>query len=236
MSETRKIRVVCPKCSSIYDVDVPFTKFDAQQLEKGIVTLSMKIGCGHSCFVFIDKDFKQRGGQVADMEIDSGNAHFATLSNAQYQASELLLKYASEVIKTDAADADFIKRINAEEMVGIFENALINGDILKAGAMIGELRDFAKQIGEYEYADKMTKRILSLHRLTTSKPDLDWHSLALNDSDAKTEFEYGTIRAIHYERLRGILAGLEYEAIEGRLSREAVEAKKQSLMDLMDTE
>ncbi len=236
MNDTRKVHIVCPNCASVYDVDVPFTEFTAQQLEKGLVTLSLKIGCGHSCYVFIDKNFKQRGGQCADIDIDSENAQFVPLSNAQFQASELLLKYASEVIKMDVADADLIKKMNAEERVGIFENALIHGDIMKAGRIIGDLRDLAKEVGDFDYADRLAKRIFSLHRLTASKPDLDWQSLVLYDSDANTEFEYAAMRAIHYERLRGILAGLEYEVIEGRLSREAVDAKKQQLIDLMDTE
>jgi hypothetical protein len=236
MNETRKVRLTCPTCHINYDVDVPFTTFDESQLDKGLVTLSLKTKCGHACYIFIDKNFKMRGGQCADYDLDSGNAKFVPISNAQYQASELLQKYAAEIIKLDVQDEAFIKSIGAEAKVDAIENALIHGDVKKAGTIIDSLRRFASEIDEKEFADRLLKKIKSINKLIINNPKLDWDSLVLKDKEAKNETDYATLRAIHYDRLRKVVAELEFEALEERLPRAAVDAKKQRLVDLMDEE
>jgi hypothetical protein len=236
MSEIRKVHITCPTCQNTYDIDVPFTTFDKSQLEKGLVTLSLRTACGHACYVFIDKNFKMRGGQCADYEIDAGNATAVPLTNAQFQATELLLKYAAEIIKMDVQDEAFIKSIGAEDKMEAMENALIHGDVKKAGSIIDNLRRFASEIDEKEFADKLLKKIKNLNNLIINNPNLDWGSLVLKDKEAKNETEYASLRAIHYDRVRKIIAELEFEAIEERLPRAAVDAKKQRLVDRMDEE
>jgi hypothetical protein len=234
MADIQKVRITCPTCQNTYDVEVPISQFDEPQLAKGLITVSMKIPCGHACYVFIDKNFKMRGGQCADIEMESKSTRVEPVSNSLYQATELLLKYATEIIKMDVADDDLIKNINAQDKVDLIENALIHGDIKKASKIIGDLVEFTAEIDEKELAARLKKKIQRLNKLVISKPDLDWNAMILMDDAAKNESEFITLRAIHYERLRKIVAELEFEVIEGRLPRAAVDAKKSRLIDLMD--
>lgn len=239
MNETRKVRTVritCPTCQNTSDVEMPFTTFDASQLEKGLLTISLKTSCGHACYVFIDKNFKMRGGQCADYEIDATDAKVVPMTSMESQITELLIKYAAEIIKMDVHDEAFIKDIGAEERIDAIENALIHGDIKKAGSIIDNLRKFASEIDEKEFADRLLQKIKSLNKLVIEKPDLDWNTLVLKDKEAKSEAEFAALRAIHYDRIRRVASELEFEAIEGRLPRAAVEAKKQRLVELMDKE
>nr|MDO8088999.1 hypothetical protein [Candidatus Sigynarchaeum springense] len=234
MSETRKVRITCPSCNRTSDVEVPFSRFSDSQLEKGLVTVLLKSECGHKCFVFIDKDFKMRGGHCADYELNPEGTSGVAVQNNHYQASELLLKYAAEIIKQDVQDEAFINAIGAQKKIDAMENALIHGDIKKAGSIIDGLRKFAHEIDEKEFANRLLKKIESINKLIIDKPNLDWDSLVLKDKEAKSETEYANMHLIHYERLRKIVVELEYEVIEGRLPRAAVDAKRQRLMELMD--
>ncbi|MBN2153024.1 MAG: hypothetical protein JW839_16345 [Candidatus Lokiarchaeota archaeon] len=233
MSETRKVRITCPSCNKTFDVGLPFTQFNESQLEKGLVTVLLKNECGHKCFVFIDKDFKMRGGHCADFDLDSEGINSSPVQN-QYQASELLLKYAAEIIKMDIQEEPFINAIGAQNKIDAMENALIRGDIKKAGSLIDSLRKFASEIDEKEFANKLLKKVQSINKLIIEKPNLDWNTFVLDDGEARSEAEYASMHVIHYERLRKVVAELEYEAIEGRLPRAAVEAKRQRLIELMD--
>ncbi len=234
MSETRKVRVTCPTCNSTSEVEVPFARFNKAQLEKGLVTILMKSNCGHTCFVFIDKDFKMRGGHCADYDLNHEGTSSVPVPNNQYQASELLLKYTAEIIKMDIQEEAFINAIGAQKKIDAMENALIRGDIKRASSLIDSLRKFASEIDEKEFANRLLKKVQSINKLIIEKPNLDWDSLALKDDEAKSEAEYASMHVTQYERLRKVIAELEYEVLEGRLPRAAVDAKRQRLFDLMD--
>ncbi|MEX2683492.1 MAG: hypothetical protein Q6373_018085 [Candidatus Sigynarchaeota archaeon] len=234
MSETRKVRITCPACNLTFDVEMPFSRFSDAQLEKGLVTVLLKSECGHKCFVFIDKDFKMRGGHCPDYELNPGGTIGITVQDDKYQASELLLKYATEIIKMNVQDEAFINAIGAQKKIDEMENALIHGDVKKAASIIDSLRRFAHEIDEKEFANRLLKKLQSINKLIIDKPHLDWDALVLKDNEAKSETEYANLHLIHYERLRKIMVNLEFEVIEGRLPRAAVDAKIQRLMDIMD--
>nr|MDO8114816.1 hypothetical protein [Candidatus Sigynarchaeota archaeon] len=232
-TEMKKVRITCPSCQQLHYVDIPLKIFDHGP-DTGIVTVSFKTECGHACQIFIGKDFKVRGGQCADVSLDDISVE--PITPEMMQVSELVLKFITEMIKQDIEDDELIQDLNARDKIEEIESLLIHSDVMKARRTLEKLRKFAIEIGELEFASKMSKRIERLERLMDTKPGFDWDSIIIEDISGTSEQAFARARALHYERLRQILADLEYNAIEEALPRDVVNAKKARLVELVDRE
>jgi len=231
MEETHKVHITCPACKQSQDVKIPISVMENGP-ETGLVTISFKSDCGHACQVFIDKKFKVRGGQCADISIE--DIEVETISQDMLQVGEIVLRFAMDVIKQDIEDAELIESISAQEKIDQIENALIRGDVKKAVKVFVNLRKFAKEIGEDKYAARIDRQLNLLNKLIDKKVGFDWDSIVLRDYSGVPEHEFARARALHYERLRQVMAELEYQAIQETLPREAVEQKKMRLLGLID--
>lgn len=233
MEEKRSVHITCPACKQSQDVEIPVNAIENGP-ETGLVTVSFKSDCGHTCQVFIDKKYKARGGQCADVELD--DVEVEMISQDTLQIGEIVLRFAMDVIKQDIEDAELIESINAEEKIDRVENALIRGDVKKAVTVFRNLRQFVKEIGDDKYTKRLDQQLNRLNKLMDKKIGFDWDSIVLRDYSGVPEHEFAKARALHYERLRQVMAELEYQAIQETLPREAVEQKKVRLLGLMDSE
>jgi len=235
MEETRTVHITCPACHQEQDVAIPLSVI-VNGPETGLVTVSFKSECGHACQVFIDKKYKVRGGQCADISLDDADIQVESISQDMLQVGEIVLRFAMDVIKQDIEDAELIESISAQEKIDHVENALIRGDVRKAMKIFTNLRKFVKEIGEEKYAKRIDQQLNLLNKLIDKKVGFDWDSIILRDYSGVPDDEFSRARALHYERLRQVMAELEYQAIQETLSREAVEQKKMRLLGLIDSE
>nr|MDO8116344.1 hypothetical protein [Candidatus Sigynarchaeota archaeon] len=236
---THAVRVTCPTCKKTHVVDIPATAVDGAT-DTGLLAVSFKAQCGHTCIVFIDKNFRMRGGQCADLdlgEIDakqSTGIELETILQEVYHISDLVVKFATEVIKMNALDARLIESINVVDKIKDVEIALIRGDIVVASDRLVRLGEFASEIGESDLAERLLQNMQKINNLIVTKAGFDWTSIILKKMEAHDEVEFARAKAIHYERVRKILAELEYEAIVGTIDRKRADAKKAQLMLIVD--
>ncbi len=237
--DSKRVRIMCPGCHEQHVVDIPASAMDDYNAS-GLLTVLLRPSCDHACMVFIDKNFQMRGGYCADMEIgmdDDGvlNGNDLMLASREVShMSDLALKFATEVIKLNASDASIITSINAQDKIKAVEIALIHGDIRGAGGLLASLHEFVARSNMTSFAGRLLQSMKKIDNLVANKVDFDWNAIIVKHENVDDDVEFTRLKALYYERVRKILAELEYEAICGNIERASVDMKKGQLMDLVD--
>ena len=230
------VRLVCPTCSKVSHVKIPLEKFPERE-DNGLVTVSFDQSCGHSCHVFIDKKFKQRGGSCADhaLEAREENGIDVQLFDEESRVmSEIVIKLSTELILMGARDMEYIKSINANEKMGKIECALLNGDIKKAGEHLGELWEFAKEIGEIDFAERLQVKIKKINQFLIEKSGFSWEKIVLKDDPALPERVQEKIKALRKERIDKVISELKIEAKLENITTRDFEEKRAMLLRLQE--
>jgi hypothetical protein len=179
--------------------------------------------------IFIDRNFKMRGGQCAEAELgreeetprdNQSEIIVEPLSKEAFKVSDLVLKLATDIIKIDVLETATFLQIDAQDKIEETEEALINGDIESAGKLLSSLRDDATNSLNENVADLILKKIQKLNTLKSNNPGFDWSQIRLLD------LENPKIRAIRDERVRNIVAELDYSVMNGQLPENLVMVKK----------
>jgi len=215
----------------MHELDIPETVFEKAN-GSGIVNVSFKTECGHFCQAFVDRNFKIRGEACADVSLDelkSGNE-----SPEMIQVSDLVVKLASEIIRINVQFNEVIKRMSEQSIVNALEKALLRCQINEVKGHLDLLYAQVMEVGEMEFAVQLRNEIMWLNKLVRGKAGFDWLSIEMRVSPAMEEYEYAHMKGVQYDRLRQIFATLEFEAIEHELPREAVDEKKNQLIDLLE--
>jgi len=224
------VRVTCPTCQKVSNIDIPVSLIkDKGEDFAGLVTVSLKIPCGHLCMIFLDRNFKMRGGQCAEAEFggeeeaaqeEQAEVIVEPISKKAFKVSDLVLKLATDIIKMDVIETAAFLMINAQDKIEAAEEALINGDIEHAGKLLSSMRDEATKSLNATVADLLLKKIQKLNMLKSNNPGFDWSQIRLQEVDNPK------IRAIRDERVRNIIAELDYNVMNGQLPENLVMVKK----------
>ena len=236
MSDDVTVRMICPTCSKVSHVKIPLEKFPDRD-DNGLVTVSFDQSCGHSCHVFIDKKFKQRGGSCADHALEAGDENGIDVQLFDADAremSEVVNKLSTELILMCTKDLEYIKSINANKRMAEIERALINGDIKQAGSLLGGLWSFAKEIDEQEFAELLQVKVRKINQLLIEKSGFSWEKIVIVDDPSLPGAEREKIKALRMERLQKVISELNIEMKLGTISNEDFEVKKAMLMQMQD--
>jgi hypothetical protein len=231
VATVKKINIVCPVCHQSSDINLPdkiIDKFD----ESGIVTVSFKTECGHLCHAFIDKSFKLRGEACADLSLEE--LAIGKETPEMIQASDLVMKMASEIIRTNVQYSSLINQIGLLSLINDIEKALIRCQITSAKDHLDLLHAQAFKAGEVNLALQFGNEITWINKLLNSRNGFDWSSIEMHSLSSMDVYEYAHMKGVQYNRLRQIFATLEFEAIEHELPRDAVDKTKSRLMDLLE--
>jgi len=227
----RKSRIKCPACQEFQEIDIPESIFE-KSTQSGIVTVSFKTDCGHTCQAFVDRNFKIRGEACADVSLDELKDGMETPE--MVQISDIVIKLASEIIRINVQFHNVINRIGAQTTVDALERALLLCQISKANYYLTNLYTQVNDVGEMDFAVQIRKEIMWINKLVKSKNSFNWASIEMRSMPEMLAQEYAHMKGVQYERLRQIFAALEFEAIEHESSRNVVDVKKIRLADLMD--
>lgn len=234
MSDDVTVRMVCPRCSKVSRVKVSHERFSGND-DTGLVTVSFDQPCGHSCLLFIDKNLKQRGGSCADHAVEAtgeNGIEVQLFDDATWEISGSVNKLATELILMCTKDMEYIKSINAGEKISQIERALINGDIKKAGSLLGKLWTFAKEIDELEFADRLQLKLKKINEFLIEHGGFSWEKIILKDDPRLLSVEREKIKALRAERIQKVISELHIEMKLGTFSAADFEGKKAALLQI----
>lgn len=234
---TKKIDIECPSCKKCYQIDVPVKEFE-QNKSKGIVTIALVAPCKHACQIFVDPKWKYRGGQAADIVLESGKVAAIEASDLgtadSSEQADIVYKVASNIILLDARDYAWIKSLGAEEKVEIAELAILTGDKEAAKGIFTDIAEFASGIDDEEFAATMKDRIEMIDVLFKPGESIDYEAV-LNEVEAATNGDASSQGKMRYlDRLDSVLIDLKFGNVKGDLSNDQFEYKKNRLLKLKE--
>jgi hypothetical protein len=234
---TKKIEIECPNCKKGYQIDVPKAEFEKCK-QKGIVTIALVAPCGHACQIFVDPRWKYRGGQAADIVLESGKVEQLDAGSRgvapRDERADLVHKIASEIIVMDARDHSWIKAMGAEEKVEIAELALLTGDKDAAKGIFSDLAEFAGNIDDEEFSASMNDRIARIDLLFKPGESIDYAAVLDEVQQATTGSETTEEKNRRIDRLDAVLVDLKLANITGDVSNEEYEYKKGRLLKIKE--
>ncbi|MFX0102084.1 MAG: hypothetical protein ACFFCS_21135 [Candidatus Hodarchaeota archaeon] len=172
-AEIKNITIVCPSCSENYRIELETSVFEKYK-GKGIITVALTPPCDHPLQVFIDQKGKFRGGQCADVMLDSSKIGKADgisigVQKASDEEKDLIFKLASSIILLDTKEIVTIKSLSAEQKVDAAELSLVKGELDVAKDIFGDLAEFALDIGDEDFAITLSDRIAQIDMLMNTK-------------------------------------------------------------------
>lgn len=235
--ETKTITIECPNCQKAYRIDVPVEKFEKSK-QKGIVTIALVAPCGHACQIFVDPKWKFRGGQAADILLESsqitsieGDASASPISD---EKADLMHKVASDVIITDARDYAWIKSLGAEEKIDIAELALLTGDKDAARCVFSDLAEFAASIDDEEFANSMKERITKVGLLFNPDETIDYDAVLTEVEAAANGDQSSDSMARRIDRFDSVLVNLKLANVTGDISNAEHDYKRARLLEIKE--
>ncbi len=235
---TKRIDMECPQCKKAYQIDVPVDEFESIKAKKGIVTIGLVAPCGHACQIFVDPKWKYRGGQIADIVLDTGNVAAidgtGTDLAGDAENADMVYRIASDIIAMDARDHARIKSLGAEEKIDIAELALVTGDKDAAKGILTDLAEFASSIDDGEFAASIGERISEINLLFKPGESIDYAAVldevehAVNGGAVKVE------KIKHLERLDSVIIDLAVANARGEITNKDLEYKKARLLQIKE--
>lgn len=235
--ETKSITVECPNCHKAYQIDVPVEEFEKSK-QKGIVTIALVAPCGHACQIFVDPKWKFRGGQAADILLESSHVTSvegeASASSVIDEKADLMHKVASDLIIRDARDYVWIKSLGAEEKIDIAELALLTGDKNAARCVFSDLAEFAASIDDKELTASMNERLSKVDLLFNPDEKIDYDAVLTEVEAAANGDEASDSIAQRIDRLDSVLVNLKLANITGDISNAEYEYKRARLLEIKE--